>query len=164
MIAGIRIEQARVIVEYGPGTGAFTSMILRHKPPAAMFLAIEKSPFMAAAFRTRFPDIPLFEDRAENVSTILGTLGAASADCIISGIPWAFMSFADQEALLEATHGALSHTGVFTTFAYVHGALTPRGVNFRKRLRNYFPRVDTSRVAWLNLPPAFVYRCYKNGA
>ena len=48
--------------------------------------------------------------------------------------------------------------GRFATFAYLQGLLVPPGQKFRRRLDDYFTRVERSRVVWWNLPPAFVYR------
>jgi phospholipid N-methyltransferase len=62
---------------------------------------------------------------------------------------------------LAAIVDVLPKGGYFTTFAYLQGTILPTGINFRKRLEKYFSSVEKSRVVWLNIPPAFVYRCKK---
>jgi hypothetical protein len=51
--------------------------------------------------------------------------------------------------------------GAFATFAYLQGTFLPAGRSFKKRLTKYFSKVVKSKVIWRNLPPAFVYRCWK---
>jgi phospholipid N-methyltransferase len=55
----------------------------------------------------------------------------------------------------------LNDGGYFTTFAYIQGVFIPSARRFRKFLSESFSSVETSRVIWSNLPPAFVYRCRK---
>ena len=49
--------------------------------------------------------------------------------------------------------------GQFATFAYVPGQALPAAHRLRRKLREVFSEVTTSRVVWRNTPPAFVYRC-----
>ena len=42
-----------------------------------------------------------------------------------------------------------------------NGVLLPAGQRFKKRLHASFSEVTTSPGVWMNLPPAFVYRCRK---
>ena len=51
--------------------------------------------------------------------------------------------------------------GTFATFAYLHALCLPNARRFRKRLESVFTKVELSPVVWMNLPPAFVYRCTK---
>jgi phospholipid N-methyltransferase len=49
----------------------------------------------------------------------------------------------------------------FATFAYSHAAWMPPARKFRELLDSRFSQVETSKVVWRNVPPAFVYRCRK---
>jgi hypothetical protein len=53
----------------------------------------------------------------------------------------------------------LGKGGQFVTFAYLQGLILPAAQRFRKLLKQYFSEVSTSRTVWLNVPPAFIYRC-----
>ena len=161
MVSRMNIEAASVVVEYGPGTGAFTAEILARKSPHSLYLAIEQNPKMTALFRKRFPGALIFEDSVENVSRILKELGQPEVDCVISGLPWSIFSFEMLERILTATHSVLRPGGHFSTFAYPPGNLMPSGKRLQKRLTSLFSRVHKSRVVWRNLPPAFVYHCVK---
>ena len=161
MVAGIGLDEASVIVEYGPGTGVFTREILADKKPDAKFCAVEFNEKMANAFRAGFPDVHLFEDSVANMPDLLGEIGQSQADCIISGLPWAAFPADLQDQLMDATLAVLPAGGRFATFAYLQGLLLPSGKRFRRRLGEWFSNVSTSPVVWGNLPPAFVYRCEK---
>lgn len=158
MVTEIGMAQARVIVEYGAGTGPFTELILKRKPAGAHFLSIEQSPKLAAILRTRFPEMDLHEGSVEDLPQLLKERGLAEVDCIVSGLPWASFSPSLQDRLLSVTTECLSSDGSFTTFAYLQGLLLPSGQGFRSELNKRFTRVERSRVVWRNLPPAFAYR------
>ena len=44
MLEGIEFKDGDIIVEYGPGTGAFTELILERLPKGARYLGIERDP------------------------------------------------------------------------------------------------------------------------
>lgn len=161
IVSHIGLEEAAVILEYGPGTGVFTERILRTMRPGARLAVIEQNDRLAERFRLQFPDVRLYHDSAENAEAILRDLGADKADCIVSGLPWAAFDADLQDRLLEATLTALGPGGVFVTFAYLQGLLLRSGKRFARKLDSHFARVSRSRVVWWNLPPAFVYRCIR---
>ncbi len=152
-------SQTSSLLEWGPGTGSFTEYILRRKPESCRYLAMEVNSKMCKILRARFPGIEICEESVAQVSRICDQECIEEVDCVISGLPWAAFTDAMQDEFLEAMMCVLRRGGQFTTFAYVHGLALPAGRNFRRRLRRYFAQVTQSKVVWLNLPPAFVYRC-----
>lgn len=161
IVSGIDIEQARVIVEYGPGTGVFTREILRRKQPEAEFFAVEQNGALAAILRQRFPGVRVFEDSVEHLPALLSQSGCGKVDCIVSGLPWAAFDSDLQNRLLRATLDILADGGRFTTFAYLQGLILPAGLRFKRLLAEHFCHVGRSAIVWRNLPPAFAYRCVK---
>jgi phospholipid N-methyltransferase len=159
MVEGLDLPNAEAVLEYGPGTGVFTDYILRELNPAAKFAAIELNAHFAAVFRMRHPDAALFEDSVENVRRICDSAGIESVDCIVSGLPWAVFPESMQRRFLDEMMRVLKRNGRFVTFAYVHGLLLPPARRFAELLNEYFEGVSRSSVVWLNVPPAFVYRC-----
>lgn len=157
----IGIEKAASVVELGPGTGAATGIILEAICPDARFFAIELNEEVAKPFRQRFPEVTLYNESAANLPALLKKENLTHVDVIVSGLPWASFPDSLQEELLDAIYAALPENGSFATFAYLQGTLLPTGMKFRKRLAKYFKSVQTSQVVWMNLPPAFVYRCTK---
>lgn len=82
-------------------------------------------------------------------------------DVVISGLPWAVFPAPLQRQIMEATVRVLNPGGVFVTFGYALGNLLPAGRRFAKLLPDYFSRVERSKPILRNLPPAFIYRCWK---
>jgi phospholipid N-methyltransferase len=152
---------ASVVLEFGPGTGAFTEVILRKLEPGTTFFAIEQNAKFAAATRKRCPGVQVFEDSAVSVRTHLDASGHATCDCIVSGLPFSSFTPAQQDEMLAAVRDALAPGGRFVTFAYWGSRMWPLGRRFRTRLCQEFSEVSWTRTIWRNIPPAFVYRAIK---
>jgi phosphatidylethanolamine/phosphatidyl-N-methylethanolamine N-methyltransferase len=161
MTEGLELEQAEVVVELGPGTGAFTRVIEKQLRPEALLLAVEINPDFAALLKQKFPRAHVVHGSAERLDEHLARLGRTSVDCVLSGLPWAGFSRDLQERLLTPILKTLRPGGRFATFAYSHAAWLPRGQEFRRLLEAHFAQVRTTRIVWRNLPPAFVYHCEK---
>jgi len=161
MIQQADLSNAEVVLEYGPGTGAFTGHIVREMPVRSRLAAIEINPRLAAVFRTAHPDVPLVEDSVENVRAICDSMNIAMVDCIISGLPWALFSSSLQTAILNQMMRVLKPGGRFVTFGYVHSQALPAARHLAALLPAYFASVARSPVVWRNIPPAFVYRCMR---
>lgn len=159
MVEWLDLEHAKVVVEYGPGTGAFTRAILEAKGSGCAYLGIEIHPVLAGMFRERFPGLRLYQASVKDVRRICDAEGISEVDCVVSGLPWASFSSASQKECLDAMMSVLRMDGQFVTFAYLQGLMLPAGLRFRKRLGLYFRQVSTSKTVWRNVPPAFVYRC-----
>ncbi len=147
------------VVEYGPGTGAFTRHILTRLRPDARFVAIEINPAFAQRLGRRCPEISIHQESVANVRAVCDREGIESVDVVVCGLPWASFAPGEQDEYLEAMMTVLKPGGQFATFAYLSGLLLTAGRRFRRRLRNHFSEVDTSKTVWRNLPPAFAYRC-----
>ena len=153
------LQHAQNVLEYGPGTGAFTEHIRTRMRPASKLVAIEVNPRLAGVFRLRHPGVPLVQDSVANVRTICDRAGMNVVDCIVSGLPWAAFPVSTQTTLLDEMMRVLKPGGRFATFAYIPGLALPAGKRFAELLPKYFGSVSKSRVVWMNFPPALVYRC-----
>jgi len=159
MVENLGLDQAEAVLEYGPGTGVFTKFILEELKSDARFAAIEVNPEFAKIFKRRYPHVRLFQDTVANARIICDDAGMQSVDCIISGLPWAAFTESMQTKFLDEMMRVLKPGGLFVTFAYLHGLALPPARRFANLLPAYFTNVVKSRVVWLNVPPAFVYRC-----
>ncbi len=148
-----------MVIELGPGTGAFTRLIRERLNPATTFIALELNVDHVRALRRKFPGLEVYHDSAERMADYLALHGKKQADCVISGLPWALLSNEQQTRLLTTIHESLAPGGVFVAFAYAHARWMARARDFRGSLQARFARVEISPVVWGNLPPAFVYRC-----
>lgn len=162
MVRGCDLKNARTVVEFGPGTGAFTRLVLRRIGKQTTFFAMELDSEQARRLKERFPELHVYNDSAETIQRYLTRHDRKKADYIISGLPWGNMPAKVQERILDAVLASMAPEGTFTTFAYIHACWLPTALHFRKRLKEHFAEVKTSRIIWKNTPPAFVYRCRLN--
>lgn len=146
-----------VVVELGPGTGAFTSAIQELLGGRGHHLAVEINPRLADALRGRFPGLEVINADASKLPQLLAERGHDKVDVIVSGLPWAlFPRGVQQETLLAVSH-TLKRDGAFTTFGYVHAIRLAPALRFRQMLGVAFEEVVAGRTVWGNLPPALVY-------
>ncbi|MCE2966558.1 MAG: class I SAM-dependent methyltransferase [Phycisphaerales bacterium] len=159
MIRDVDFDRASTIVEFGPGTGAFTRAIVPRLKPSTKFVAIELNPAMARDLRKRFPSVIVHERSVTDAPQILAQEGVPDqgVDVVISGLPWAAFDDALQTAILESTVRILKPGGSLITFGYQVGLLTKKGRAFHQRAREYFSSASRSEWVWANLPPAGVF-------
>lgn len=170
MVAGIDFSRTTRIVEYGPGGGVFTRALIHAMPRdwlrgeggRGVFIAIEFNARMAEQLRT-LSRVEVVTGSAADVETICAARGIApgSLDLVISGLGWTSFPRGLCTSILEATGRTLRVGGELRTFAYHVGCVMPGFWHFRREARRVIGDVRTARGAWLNLPPAFIYRCTK---
>ena len=147
------------VVEFGPGTGSFTGLLLQRLHGRGRMLAMELSETNIAELRRRYPHCETIHDSAENLPK---HLNGTRAKCIISGLAWGNMLPATQDRIFDAMLESLASDGQFVAFAYVHASWFPTSRRFKRRLLESFVRVEKTPIIWRNLPPAFVYRCWRS--
>ncbi|MGH9789680.1 MAG: class I SAM-dependent methyltransferase [Candidatus Acidiferrales bacterium] len=159
MVSWLELDRARAVLEFGPGTGAFTKAILPRISKDCRLVLIELNRDFVEVLHRRFPGVKVYNESVANARSICDREGMGMVDCIVSGLPWASFPPALQKSCLAAIAGVLRPGGQFVTFAYRGVDMLPRARRFRDNLETCFREVTTSRtVAW-NLPPACVYRC-----
>ncbi|MGW0547252.1 class I SAM-dependent methyltransferase [Streptomyces altiplanensis] len=146
-----------VVVELGPGTGAFTGMIQELLGGRGHHVAVEINPRLASALSRRFPRVEVVNAEAARLPRLLAERGHAAADAVISGLPWVSLPGDVQHETLCAVRDVLPADGAFTTFGYVHAMRLAPARRFRRMLGVNFEEVVTGRTVWGNIPPAFVY-------
>jgi phospholipid N-methyltransferase len=150
------LRRGQAVVELGAGTGPVTQAILRRHPDVDL-LAVEPSEKLAGHLRERFPGLQVreaFADRA--LPRLVDAWGHPHVDRVVSGLPWTLWTTAEQDEVLAGITAALGPDGRFVTYTYVSAHLSPKGRQFRRRLRKWFRSVRRTDVLWANVPPAFV--------
>lgn len=107
-----------VIVELGPGTGAFTAEIQRRLAGRGHHMAVEINPRLADFLAARHPKVDVVVDDAARLPQLLEGRGFYKADAIVSGLPWAAFSEETQTRLMTAVTAIMDSNTAFTTFAY----------------------------------------------
>jgi len=153
MVAGVDFARAGVIVEFGPGTGVFTDLLLARRRAGCVVLVIERNEAFCTMLREKFAgaaDFYVIHGSADQVGAYLTERGLPGADYIVSGLPFASLPRELSEAILTQARASLVAGGRFITFQYTL---------LRKDLiMRYFSTVKITREI-RNLPPAYVLTC-----
>jgi len=117
----INFPETKLILEYGPGTGNFTTTLLRNMGENSRLIAIEKNSDFCRVLQKSIQDprLSVFEDSAENVLDILKSCNGSSdpkADYIISGIPFSLLPRKRKMTILRNTYTALRRGGKFLAY------------------------------------------------
>lgn len=148
------LEQARVVVELGPGTGGTTRALLDAMPPDARLLAIDVEPrFTAIVEAIGDPRLIAHTGSAADLAAILAQHGLAAPDAVISGIPFSTMPRETGVAIVEATRASLAPGGVFVAYQF-------RGEVARLSESIFGPPSLTETVP-LNIPPMRIWQWRK---
>lgn len=152
MLNKINVEKARVIVEYGPGTGPFTMELLKRMNPDAKLLVFETQESFCEILKEKIQDprLVIINDSAEKVGEYLHDHGFKEADIIISSLPFTVIPNPAKTNILNNTVKFLNRGGIFTQYQY--------SLNAHRLLKERFKEVKV-KFSPFNLPPAFIYTC-----
>lgn len=151
MMQPIDFDAAKVIVEYGPGTGSFTKELIARRNEKTTLIIIERNDTFYEQLKKELSgqkNLHLIHGSAENVVKYLDKYGFRHADYIISGLPFSSLPKQISSNILEATQIAIGKNGQFITFQY--------SLVKKKLFEKYFTIIKCPRVM-RNLPPAFVF-------
>ena len=157
MMETAEVWRAKHVLELGPGTGAFTEAIQDTMPLGSEYLGVELNDTFVRSLKPRFPNMNFVTAPAQDYDLAGYCRDKAPFDVIVSGLPWSAFPHGLQTAILDNVLPRLAPGGCFATFAYWGFHQLPSGRRFRSLLHESLPGVETSRVVWANMPPAFVY-------
>ncbi len=152
LLSRVDWEQARIVVEYGPGVGTLTWPMLRRMRADAQLIAIERSAeFAEYLHRANVdPRLVVVHGSAEDVVEVLQGFGLDCADCIFSGIPYSTMPVELRQKILSQSCRVLREDGCFLVYQFT-GAVLPH-------LRQVFGRVRQD-FELRNILPARIFHC-----
>lgn len=159
MTSSVPVDGEPVVVELGPGTGAFTRAIADRLGGRGHHLAVELNPRWAELLTQRHPAIDVVCADTAELPALLAERGLTRVDAVVSGLPWvAYAPGPTGRGLHAMIVDALAPTGVFTQFGYAWTRWAPPARRQLAELRAHFGEVTTSPVVRRNLPPAVVHR------
>jgi phospholipid N-methyltransferase len=161
MLAPVDLAGAPTIVEFGPGTGAFTAPILAGLQGRGRYVGIELNPAFHQRIAARFPHAEFAQGSVADLAAIAARRGITRIDAIVCGLPWATLPVALQDQVFDAMDDLLAAGGMFVTFGYLQSLPLPGARALRRSLTARFADVKRSPVVWRNIPPAFAYYCRK---
>jgi phospholipid N-methyltransferase len=147
-------ENARVIVEIGPGTGTITRQVLRRMRPDATLVAFEINDDFVRHLKKNFhdPRLRVLHRSGAEIDAGLRELGLGSADYVIAGIPFSIMSDEDRVAVLRNSRDALADDGTMLVYQFSNKVRADLEKLFGRVKRMFEPR---------NVLPAHVFKCTK---
>ena len=149
MLDMANLEQARIVVELGAGTGVYTEEVLKRLRPDARFLAFEIDPELVSTLSGRFndPRLRIIHGSAEHVEE---HLEGEKVDAIVSGIPFTSLPVQVKKNIFKEITQILAPDGVMVAIQY--------STMVQRDLERYFASVRR-RLSPLNVPPAFLFAC-----
>ncbi|MBH0168339.1 class I SAM-dependent methyltransferase [Fictibacillus sp. 18YEL24] len=153
MVESIDFQQARYILEYGPGTGVFTEKLLQNRNPNTAIILFESNEEFYKILVQKYKDVDnlfIYNGSAEKVDWYLEKCGIPYVDYVISGLPFASLPKAVSHRILFKTSKILRKNGKFVTFQYSNA--------MKAYIEQFFSKVDVS-IEIRNVPPAIVLCC-----
>jgi phospholipid N-methyltransferase len=150
----IDFDRAKVIVEYGPGVGSFTTPLLKRMRPDAKLVVFEMNGDFVELLRKSYSDprLHIIHGSAEEIDTVLKDLGESAADYVLSGIPFSTMAAETRARILRNTRDSLTDEGMFLVYQF--------SGEVRQHLTKLFSNVE-SDFEPLNILPARMFYCRK---
>jgi phospholipid N-methyltransferase len=166
MVEPLFTRPVRTIVEFGAGTGSMTRTLLERMPRDATLIAFEINDHFFDYLSRTFSDprLKLVHASVEELTNEVMRLGHEQIDAVLSSIAMGFLPAGLRHAVLSQVVELMGPNGVFTQFQYLHGHPFQKGRFGRfdpsALFRQYFQEVERT-ITWRNLPPAFVFSCYR---
>jgi len=146
-------EERKVVVEYGPGTGVFSTYLLERLSPDSKLILIEQNEeFVEILRKIRDPRLYIYHGSAEHVREILADCNESQADVVISGIPFSMIPKDITMQILRSTRDMLAPDGTFIVYQ-VHPKIG-------KDIKKIFRSVRRRKVL-RNVPPLMVFEASK---
>ncbi len=154
MYGEIDFSKVKCMVEFGPGTGVFTKEILKRMKPDACMIIFETNPSFYYKLKEEIKDerAIIVNESAEKIGEYLALENQDKADYIISSLPLTVFPKELKENILNGAVEYLSDNGQYIQFQY--------SLNAHKLLKEKFNSVKLA-FSFINIPPAFVYKCSK---
>ncbi len=165
LCAPIDFGAARVIAEFGPGTGAVTNGILRRMRPDATLIAIDRNAAFIEHLKRASKDrrLLLVHGSADELGRIAREAGRERVDAVVSSLGLTSMDNPTRHSIYDQVRDCLRRGGVLTQYQYLTSAAGCKigsSFNERKFLESYFGKIGTKWV-FINFPPARVFTCRK---
>lgn len=151
----IDFENAKVIIEYGPGDGAVTEILLQRMNPSCRLFAIETNDYFVSKLEEQFKDrrLTVIQDSAVEITRIAHNININRADCIVSGIPCSFLTRVITEKLVCDSVNLLHDQGNLIVYQSLTAVATRHSLH--RILARHFEEIKFQPLL-LNIPPLYL--------
>ena len=156
VIDEIDFNNAKCIVEYGPGTGSITNEILKHLSPDGKLICLDVNQKFCRYLAKNIKDsrLAIINDSAVNIGIYLKKFNIKKFDYALSSIPFTFIKAEDKKTIIRKTRDNMAKGGKFIVYQQY-------SLNLKKYLSLYFKKISTIFEV-RNIPPTFIYKCEKS--
>jgi phospholipid N-methyltransferase len=146
-----------VLVEYGPGDGAFTKFLLEKMSPGSRLILIEANDEFASHLEETIEDtrVTIYNILAGDVESVIDEKDIGNIDYVLSGIPFSFLDKDRKRIVLQATKTILKKGGKFLAYQ--------TSGHLKKPVMEVFGNYDIE-MEMLNIPPYLIYDVINNGS
>ena len=153
MVKPIDFKLAKLIIEYGPGTGNITRVLLNKMRPDAKLIVFEiNHNFIEGLKMIDDKRLTIFNCPAEKAKDILAEYHFGAPDYVVSSLPLTLIPNSTVTRILSGTYSLLKTGRPMIQFQYSPSSLG--------RFKRMFDKVEV-KFAPINVPPALVYVCWK---
>lgn len=156
MIRDVRLKPGDIVLELGPGTGAFTGYIRQIIPQVTDYIGVERDGSFVKLLRERYPDMLFVNDSAENLERLFRQKGLKSPRLVVSGLPFANKKKSIRDQIINSLKAIIDKDTIFRTYLYVHSYFFTSSRRFREEMRVLFDHPPRGELILKNLPPAYV--------
>jgi len=153
LLRDIDFESARLIVEFGPGTGAITRAIVERLHPECRLISIEANAQFMSKLNELYPaeNVDFIEGYAQDIVKILKNQNIDTpVDAFISSLPLTLISAEHITEIMKGMLELLKPNGSYVQYQY-----STQGM---KAIKNHW-HISSTSIALMNIPPSIVYRC-----
>lgn len=153
ILSHVALEDAKCLVEYGPGVGTVTYALLEKLGPDAKLVCFETNLKFCNFIKKSIKDdrLEVINDSAENLAYHLKRLGIDSIDYAFSGIPFSLIERKNKKGIIKTTRDKLREGGKFVIYQQY-------SMTVKKYLKIYFESIRT-KFELRNIPPSYVFVC-----
>lgn len=147
-------QKNQIILEFGPGNGNFTSEILNRIPSSTKLISFETNKVFYEYCLEKFKSHKNFQIHNCSADQFcqIPEIKENKVDYVISGLPLSLLKKSLKDSIIQKIIHHLKPNGCYIQFQY--------SLNTYLYLKDNFNTVKLYFVL-RNLPPSFVYKCYK---
>lgn len=151
-------KHSKNIIEYGPGLGAISRVILKHLRGDGRLFAFETNVDMAKMLALKLAEkrLYIFNHSALEVDKMIPADLKGEIDCVVSGIPLSMLQQEERRKLFLNTHAILKPNGLFLIYQTIPMLNNTIGYDITPELRQFFSNLTFKDEA-LSIPPLRVY-------
>lgn len=146
----IDFKNATNIIELGPGTGVFTTELLKRANKDCKIFVFELNDEFHSLLKIKIQDprIILLNKSAEDIDTVMKEYGVKEVDAILSSLPLTVIPDKIKKRIIIKSYDVLKPGGKYVQYQY--------SLNAKKLIKMKFSNLKMA-FSTINIPPAFIY-------